>query len=92
MIRTIGRATNSSSSSASCGYSVGSPPDSIKTSRRPSSRDSFASTFAKMSANEATPVSAGPDAVKHVGHLRLQCSVTSWIRMQVCWVWNAGSP
>ena len=40
----------------------------------------------------ATDASAGADSAKQVGHLRLQWSMRSSSRMQVCWVCISGRP
>ena len=59
---------------------------------RPFSRESRVSIDASTSASGATAACAGDDSAKQVGHLRLQWSVMSSSRMQVCWVCISGSP
>ena len=90
--RTIGRRRPRRAAPSSWGYSVGSPPLSMRTSIRPFSRERRASIDASTSASGTTLASAGAEAAKHVGHLRLQWSRRSSSRMHVCWVCISGRP
>ena len=59
---------------------------------RPFSRDSRVSIEASTASSGATVARAGDDSAKQVGHFRLQWSVMSSSRMQVCWVCISGRP
>ena len=78
--------------SAIWGWTVGSPPESISASTRPPSRSMAASSDRRMCGSRACRLIPGPLSAKQVGQWRLQFSVTSISRMQLCWVWRSPSP